>query len=226
MATLERLGLEENTLVIFTADQGSAGGQHGLWGMGDHTRPLHAFDGTMHIPLIARQPGSIPAERTSDILTSNYDLLPTVLDYLKLADKLPAKPALPGRSYARVLRGEAAADWKNEVFYEFENVRAIRTPQWKYVERIHQRPNELYNLAADPDEHHNLYGQPEHERTLLSLRRRLHRFFDEHADPKWDLWHGGRSKTDIFTEKLFGITNPYVPSKESFDDPPRAANAP
>ncbi len=52
METLERLGLDDNTLVIFTADQASAGGQHGLWGMGDHTRPLHAFDGTMHIPLI------------------------------------------------------------------------------------------------------------------------------------------------------------------------------
>ncbi len=52
MATIDRLGLDEQTLVVFTADQGLGCGQHGLWGMGDHTRPLHAFDSTMHIPLI------------------------------------------------------------------------------------------------------------------------------------------------------------------------------
>jgi arylsulfatase A-like enzyme len=59
LETLDKLGLAENTLVIFTADQGWAGGQQGIWGMGDHTRPLHAFDGTMHIPLIFRHPAKI-----------------------------------------------------------------------------------------------------------------------------------------------------------------------
>jgi arylsulfatase A-like enzyme len=74
LETLKRLNLEDNTLVVFTADQGLAGGQSGLWGMGDHTRPLSAFDGTMHVPLIVRHPGVIPAGKRSQLLISNYDL--------------------------------------------------------------------------------------------------------------------------------------------------------
>ena len=195
MSTLERLGLDDNTLVIFTADQASAGGQHGLWGMGDHTRPLHAFDGTMHIPLIVRQPGAKAAGRTTDIMTSNYDLLPTLLDYLNLGDKQPQKPEPPGRSYAAALRGDAPADWENVVYYEFENVRAVRTADWKYVERFPEGPHELYDLTADPGEQFNLYGQPLQAETQRSMQEKLHAFFARYADPRYDLWHGGRAKT-------------------------------
>ncbi|MCH7493257.1 sulfatase-like hydrolase/transferase, partial [bacterium] len=74
METLAELGLERDTLLIFTADQGLAGGQHGLWGMGDHSRPLHTFDGTIHIPLVVRHPGKIPPGRRADEMVSNYDL--------------------------------------------------------------------------------------------------------------------------------------------------------
>jgi arylsulfatase A-like enzyme len=131
----------------------------------------------------------------------------------------------PGRDLSPLLRGDET-DWDEVHVYEFENARAIRTPQWKYIERIHQMPNELYDLVADPDEHNNLYGQAEHEQALLALRRRLHEFFDKHADPQWDLWHGGKSKTEIYTEKFFGITNPYAPSNWSPSSPPRAVKAP
>src|SRR5688572_23063432 len=57
MATLKRLGLDENTLVVFSADQGWMGGQNGMWGMGDHFRPIGAHELMMQIPLIFRQPG-------------------------------------------------------------------------------------------------------------------------------------------------------------------------
>ena len=61
MAALKANKLDDDTLVIFTADQGLAGGQNGFWGMGDHTRPLTAFDWTTHVPLIYRYPGHIRA---------------------------------------------------------------------------------------------------------------------------------------------------------------------
>src|SRR5262249_6460842 len=99
LETLNKKRLDENTLVIFTADQGLAAGQNGLWGMGDHTRPLTAFDGTMHVPLIWRQIGHIAAGKRSANMVSNYDFLPTVLDYLGLKEKTPQKPPLPGRNY-------------------------------------------------------------------------------------------------------------------------------
>ncbi len=212
METLDKLGLTENTLVIFTADQGLAGGHAGYWGMGDHTRPLTAFDWTMTIPLIFHQPGRIRAGARVSQMVSNYDLFPTILTQLGLADRIPqskqSSHRLPGRDFSPLLRGKKI-DWEDIHFYEFENVRAVRTNRWKYIERVHQSPNELYDVTADPDEHHNLYGQPEYAATVAELRTRLHKFFQSHRAEQWDLWTGGQSKTDLMTEKFFGLSNPY-----------------
>ena len=202
MSTLKRLGLDEDTLVIFTADQGWAGGQNGLWGMGDHTRPLHAFDSTMHIPLICRHTGIIPPARTSDLMVSNYDLLGTALAHVGLAGEVPTEPKSPGRDYSATLTGKTVT-WDNVVFYEFENVRAIRTAEWKYIERYRQGPHELYDLKNDPNERFNLYGQSKQSDVQKQLRARLYKFFERYADPKYDLWRGGRSKTHLLTAKAF-----------------------
>ena len=207
LETLARLSLESDTLVVFTSDQGLAGGQSGFWGMGDHTRPLTAFDWTMSTPLIFRQPGRIPAGRRSDIMVDSCDLLPSILDHAGLASRIPTKPALPGSSFAPLLRGETRS-WTGAVYFEFENVRAIRTAEWKYIERIHQAPNELYDLRKDAGERLNLSGRADASAIEASLRARLHAFFDRYADPKWDLWKGGRSKSGLITAGLFGIKNP------------------
>src|SRR4051812_1757339 len=190
LATLAKNKLEENTIVIFTADQGLSTGQNGLWGMGDHTRPLSAFDGTMHVPLIWRLPGQIAQGQRSPIMVSNYDFLPTVLDIVGLKDKTPQTPPLPGHSYNGVLHGEHVA-WDDVVFFEFENTRAIRTADWKYIERFPDGPNELYGLKDDPEEKHNLIDQPAHAAMQQNLRRRLGQFFERYADPKYDLSRGG-----------------------------------
>ena len=191
LATLKRLGLEQNTLVIYAADQGWMGGHNGLWGMGDHTRPLGAFERMMHVPLIFRQPGRIPAGRTNDFLVSNYDFLPTVLGYLGLAEKSPKNS--PGRDFSPVLLGKTI-QWTNEVFYEIENTRAIRTAEWKYVARFPEGPFELYNMKSDPNERFNLFGQPVYETIQEHLAARLAAFFQKFADPQYDLWQGGKSK--------------------------------
>jgi arylsulfatase A-like enzyme len=199
---LRGTGQEENTVVIFTADQGLAGGQHGLWGMGDHTRPLNAFDGTMHVPLIVRHPGRIPANRTSDALVSNYDLLPSLLSYIDLAERRPSSPELPGRDYSPILEGRPV-EWDNTMFFEFENTRAIRTGEWKYVHRFPDGPHELYDLTADPGEQFNLFGQPRQAAIQDDLAGRLEKFFERYADPKYDLWRGGESKTPLSTAESF-----------------------
>ena len=195
MATLKRLGLDENTLVVYAADQGWMGGQNGMWGMGDSFRPIGAHELMMQIPLIFRHRGKIGGGRTSDLLVSNYDFLPSVLGHLGLAAKLPAQPRSPGRDFSPVLRGEPAA-WDNTVFYEMENTRAIRTDQWKYVARHPAGPFELYDLRADPRERFNLFGQPAAGAIRAELAARLEKFFAEHADPQYDVWKGGRSKAN------------------------------
>jgi arylsulfatase A-like enzyme len=195
---LERLGLDDNTLVVYAADQGWMGGQNGIWGMGDHTRPVGAFELMMQTPLIFRQPGRIPAGVTSDLIVSNYDFLPTVLSYLGLADRVPETPRSPGRDFSAAVRGESL-EWENVMFYEMETCRAIRTERWKYVARHPRGPHELYNMESDPQERFNLYGQPDTDAIGKELSARLNDFFKTYAEPQYDLWRGGRSKAKRLT---------------------------
>ena len=193
MQTLKRLGLDENTLVIYAADQGWMGGQNGMWGMGDHFRPIGAHELMMQIPFVFRQTGKIPAGKTSDLLVSNYDFLPSLLGYLGLADKVPQQPKRPGRDFSAVLKGQQPA-WDNTVFYEMESVRAIRTDRWKLVLRHPAGPHELYDMQADPRERFNRYGEPGDEAIQMELQQKLTEFFRQYADPQYDLWQNGRSK--------------------------------
>jgi arylsulfatase A-like enzyme len=168
--------------------------------MGDHTRPVGAFELMMQIPLIFRHPGRIPAGKTSDLIVSNYDFLPTVLSYLGLADKMPANPRSPGRDFSPVLRGETI-EWENIMFYEMETCRAIRTERWKYVARHPRGPYELYDMQTDPNERFNLVGISESAPIRSDLAARLASFFQTYADPQYDLWRGGRSKAKRLTEE-------------------------
>ncbi len=198
MAALKRLGLDDDTLVVYSADQGWMGGQNGMWGMGDHFRPIGAHELMMQIPLLFRHPAKIPAGRTSDLLVSNYDFLPSVLSYLGLGAQMPAKPKSPGRDFSEALRGGKPA-WENVVFYEMETTRAIRAEQWKYVARFPEGPFELYDMQADPQERFNRHGQPGTEPIRAELAKRLDDFFATYADPQYDIWKGGRSKAKRHT---------------------------
>ena len=193
MESLKKYGLDENTLVIFAGDQGWMGGQNGLFGMGDHTRPIGAHDLMMQIPFIVRQPGSVKKGR-SKAMISNYDLLPSVLDYIGLKNRIPTKPKLPGRSFAPILKGQDIP-WKTKMAYEMESCRSFRTEDWKVVLRKHPSgPSELYDMKNDPNERFNLWGQPEHASIQAEMVKKLNAFYDEYADPKYDIWHGGGSK--------------------------------
>jgi arylsulfatase A-like enzyme len=194
MQTLNELGIADSTLVIYTADQGWMGGQNGLWGMGDHTRPIGAHELMMQVPLIFHQPGHIAAGQTCEQLVSNYDFLPSILGYLGMSDKRPTgPPELPGRDFSKLLKGEPI-DWEDVVFYEMETCRAVRSPDWKLVLRHPQGPHELYDMQHDPQERFNLYGQPGLEAVQQELQTRLESFFERYADPQYDLWKEGRSK--------------------------------
>ncbi|MFZ5833410.1 MAG: sulfatase, partial [Planctomycetota bacterium] len=187
------------TLVVYTADQGWMGGANGLWGMGDHTRPLGAFDGMMRVPLIVRHPGRIAPGSKYNELVANYDIMPSLLNYLGFgAEVKRLTPASPGRDFSPVLRGESM-EWENVVFYEMQHTRAIRTDRWKYVHRP-LGPLELYDLEQDPGEKFNLFGQPGYVEIVAELRKRLDTFFKRNADPKYDLYRGGESKASLIAD--------------------------
>ena len=193
MAALREHHLDENTIVIFAGDQGWMGGQNGFFGMGDHTRPIGAHDLMMQVPLIYHHPKKIQPG-TTDIMVSNTDFLPTVLEHAGLKHRMPRQPKPSGRSYAAALRGEPIA-WETHMVYEMEGCRSLRTEAWKYVARREPTgPTELYDMVQDPHERFNLFGQPEHAEIQQTLAQQLDEFFAEYADPQYDIWKGGRSK--------------------------------
>ena len=102
LEALKAHGFDDNTVVVFLADQGWVGGHGGFFGMGDHTRPVTAVDGMMRIPMIWRQPSRIAAGRRSQKLVANYDVLPTLLQQIDIPVD-SAAPASPGVSFAQEL---------------------------------------------------------------------------------------------------------------------------
>jgi len=191
MAALERLGLTDNTLVVFTSDQGTAGGHHGIWGMGHNTKPSVAYDSVQQVPLIIRQPGQVSAGKTCDFLVNNYDLMPFVLDYVGLAETIPQNS--PGRSFAGAVRGQSM-EWENVTYFEHFYTRAIRTDRWKYVWRYEQ-PDDLFDLKTDPGELQDLAEDSSYQEVVGQMKDQLNAFFDQYADPRYDVVHGGKSKT-------------------------------
>jgi arylsulfatase A-like enzyme len=170
--------------------------------MGDHTRPLGAFEGMMRVPLIFRHRGKIAAGTTSDHLVSNYDFMPSLVDYLGVTvpeSDRKSKVVSPGRSYAQTLRGQSQS-WDEVIFYEMENVRAIRTSDWKYVRRFHDGPDELYDMTRDTEERTNLADAAEQSSMKAQLENQLVAFFDKYVDPKYDLYRGGASKSKLLTQ--------------------------
>lgn len=215
---LQRHGLEGDTIVIFTADQGWVGGQGGFFGMGDHTRPVTATDGMMRIPMIWRRPGKIPEGVVVDRMVANYDVLPTLLSQLGLGDRVPTAPKSPGTDFSQEwtprppprdvdAAGDSSRPPQKPVFYEFEGLRCIRTERWKYIHRHPNGPHELYDLVTDPQESLNLIEHANYQTLRKRLKAQIDRFFGEYAVAKYDLWRGGRSQTEM----LVGVDEPQTP---------------
>jgi arylsulfatase A-like enzyme len=184
--TLERLGLEGSTLVIFMSDNGMNCGHHGIWGKGNGTRPQNMYDSSVKVPCLFAQPGRI-APSVRDDLLSAYDFFPTLLDYLGIDDTRARRG--PGRSFRALLDGAGhAARPATEVvvFDEYGPVRMVRTRDWKYVHRYPDGPHELYDLVADPGERRNRIGDAGSHDVASGLRRRLEVWFAEYAEPAMD----------------------------------------
>jgi len=199
LEVLRQHGLEENTIVIFTSDQSSAFGQHGLWGNSSWAKPHPAYKEHMQIPLIVRQPGVVPNGTDSDRIISQYDIFPTLLELVGLHHRVIEDS--PGRSFAPTLRGQEQP-WADTAFYEYITVRAIVKKDWKYVKRMFGEPTELYHLKADPQEFTNLYGDPQYVEISQNLENELDDFFNSYAKEKYDPWRGGTGKAILmYTNK-------------------------
>ncbi len=188
---IDRLGLRENTLLVFLSDNGFSTGHHGLWGKGNSSFPLNMYDNSVLVPAIFRQPGMIPGGVVRSEMVSAIDFSHTLLAMADLA--MPNVADLPGRDFAHLLSndGGATATGRDEivVFDEYGPVRMIRTEDWKYVHRYPYGPHELYDLGSDPDERQNLVDHADQQERVATMRRRLERWYHRWVDPAVDGAH-------------------------------------
>lgn len=182
---LEAQGLSDNTLIVFTSDNGSNMGHHGIFGKGNGTYPQNMYDTSVKIPGLFSFPGTIQEGKVCEEMISHYDLFDTILDFAGV----PAENggSRPGRSFASVLTG-AEEHFRDDVvvFDEYGPVRMIRTKKWKYVRRYPDGPDELYDLENDPDEYMNLVNNPAQSRRIAEMNSRLAEWFRRYADPSLD----------------------------------------
>lgn len=182
---LDELRLRENTLVVFTADQGYNCGHHGVWGKGNGTIPFNLYEESIRVPLIWNHPGRIAAGQTPSPMVSSYDYFPTILDYLGLPKHRDRR--LAGRSYADFLRG-GDPRWRDRLYFEYSYVRGVRTRNLKLVERAPGMPSELFDIEADPGEKRSVLNDPPYRKTVDSLRGELSGFFRSAGAPPLEQW--------------------------------------
>ena len=172
LKTLDDLGLAENTVVIFSSDNGYYKGEHRL---GDKRS---VYDESLRIPLIVRYPKLVAKPKMLDEMVLNIDLAPTLLDLAGL----PAPTQMQGRSWRPLLTGQTT-DWRKAFLAEYfmENqfpttptIVAVRTTDAKLIKYPgHEQWTELFDLAHDPYETKNLVADPAHKELLTRMQAEL-----------------------------------------------------
>lgn len=159
LSALREAGLEQNTLVAFTSDNGGSlphGQNNDPWRDGKQSH----YDGGLRVPFMVRWPGQVQPGSRSDYAGPNFDLFPT---FLELAGIEPSKE-LDAVSLVRVLQGQSIAGPRELYFvrregglvYGGKSYEALIRGEWKLLQNDPYRPLELYNLKDDPQEKQNL----------------------------------------------------------------------
>jgi arylsulfatase A-like enzyme len=179
LSAINKKRLENNTLVIFTADNGLAVGQHGLMGK------QNLYEHSIRIPMIFSGPG-IPGNSSSEALIYLNDIYPTLCDYLGI--KVPG--TVETSSFLKSLRNPDLPHRETLTFAYKNYQRGIRKDQWKYIEYhvdgdLH---SQLFNLEEDPWEIRNLAIFPGNHALVSSLRNEMKEKWTSQGDTgfTWD----------------------------------------
>jgi arylsulfatase A-like enzyme len=201
---LDANGLRENTVVIYTSDQGFFLGDHGMYDK------RFMYEHTLRTPLLVRWPGTIKPGGHNRDMVINTDFAPTFLDLARA--EIPSD--MQGRSLLPLFKGETPENWRTSMYYRYyhdpghHNTRAhygVRTRTHKLIHFWTKSQWELFDLVNDPNELNNLYGQPGTEPLTRQLQAEL-----------------ARLKRELKDEDQFAQSQP--PSGVDGPAPPRASN--
>ncbi len=171
---LDKEGLSENTVVIYTSDQGFFLGDHGWYDK------RFMYQESVKMPFLVRWPGIIKPGTTQDAIGLNVDFAPTFLDLAGL--KTP--PDMQGRSLVPLMQGQRPADWRTSWYYRYyhdpgdHNTRAhygVGTDEYKLIYFWKKNQWELYDLGRDPEELLNVYADPSYADTVRMMKEELYR---------------------------------------------------
>lgn len=175
---LEKTGQAENTLVIYSSDQGFYLGDHGWYDK------RWMYEESLAMPLVARWPGVIKPESNIDKLTQNIDFAPTFLDVA--GTQIPKD--MHGVSLLPLLKGENPNNWRKSIYYHYyeegeHNVPAhegVRTEKYKLINFYSRNTWELFDLEKDPQEMKSVYDDPGYSDIRRNLKEDLNRLKQEY----------------------------------------------
>jgi arylsulfatase A-like enzyme len=183
---LERLGLADDTLVVFTADHGEMASEMRCW-----TKGAGSYDALTRVPLIMRLPGVLPAGRAISEPVINIDLFPTLVEATGVPIDEPVRAAVDGVSLLELMLDPTTpAGWRQESFHAFgtsalfaKHHFMVRTPTAKYTLDELDGAEEFYDLAADPFEITDLFFDPDPgiQAQIADLQGRLNGFWNGEA---------------------------------------------
>lgn len=170
---LDEQGLTENTIVVYTSDQGFFLGDHGLFDK------RFMYEESLRMPLVVRYPKEISPGSVNDNIVLNMDFAPTFLDFSGVS--IPDD--IQGQSIRPLLNGKTAANWRKSMYYHYfqypysPGVRrhyGIRTHRYKLIHFYYDIDIwELYDLEKDPHELNNIYNTPEYSDIVKRLKTEL-----------------------------------------------------
>ena len=178
---LDEVGLSDNTIVIYTSDNGFFLGDHGWYDK------RFMYEHSMRVPLLVRFPNRIKPGSTTDAMAINCDFAPTILDYAGV--RIP--PDMQGRSLRPVLEGKAPADWRKSVYYHYYEFPqphhvhphyGVRAARHKLIHYYTLNEWELFDLEKDPDEMKSVYDDPAYKAVREELTRELGRLREQYGD--------------------------------------------
>ena len=169
---LKAEGLEENTIVIYAADQGFFNGEHGWFDK------RWIYEESIHMPLIVKWPGVVKPGSRPTPLVQNIDYAPTFVEMA--GGKVPE--GLHGRSLVPLLRGETPADWRKSIYYHYYDPGhgvtkhyGVRTERYTLANFYPVKEWELYDNEKDPLQLRSVYAEPAYAQTVKELTGELER---------------------------------------------------
>jgi len=180
---LDENDLSDNTIVVYTSDQGFYLGEHGWYDK------RFMYEESLSMPLVMRYPGTIPAGQVSDEIVLNLDFAPTFLEFAGAA--IPGE--MQGRSMRPLMTGPGNIEWRDSMYYHYyeyphgwHDVKrhyGIRTQRYKLIHFYHDIDAwELYDLENDPNEVANLYDHPEYQTVVEKLKIQLRSLQQKYGD--------------------------------------------